>query len=297
MQRTSAQRETSGCTWKAFSVFNIMWNSKDVYYISDSTGITAQSLGRALICQFPEINFHEERFPFIRTPIDAQKTLSYILKQSLSRRPLIFSTIMNPEVRNIFDTPEVEFFDVYEKHLERLEHSLEANALRVPGVARSANDATMTRQVDAIHFCLEHDDGTNIDTYDQADVILLGVSRAGKTPISVYLATQLGLKSANFPLIAEILNQYRIPKDITRNIKKVVGLTTTPELLHSIREKRYPSSNYAKLNTCREEIQQAQQIFQKYKIPVISSAGKSIEETSTEVTQELGISKKPNASF
>lgn len=227
--------------------------------------------------------------------MEAEKILAYILRQSVGRRPLIFSTIMDPEVRKIFDAPEVEFFDVYEEHLERLESCLEAKALRVPGVARSANNVAMTKRVEAIHFCLEHDDGTNVDTYDQADVILLGVSRAGKTPISVYLATQMGLRSANFPLISEVLNTYRLPAGIIRNIKKVVGLTTKPELLHAVREKRYPDSNYARLNTCREEIRQAEQIFMKYNIPVISSAGKSIEETSTQVSQELGLSRKPGS--
>ncbi len=270
-----------------------MWSSKDIYYLSDGTGITAQNLGQALTCQFPEINFHEEKFPFIRTVTEAKKILGYILKQSVGRRPLLFSTIMDPDVRKIFDSPEVEFFDVYEKYLERLEISLEAKALRVPGVARSVNNVSMTKRVEAIHFCLDHDDGTHVETYDQAEVILLGVSRVGKTPISVYLATQMGLRSANFPLTAEILNQYRVPSEIKRNIEKVVGLSTTPEVLRSIREKRYPGSNYAKITTCREEIQQAEQIFMKYQIPVISSAGKSIEETSTQVSQELGFSRKP----
>ena len=272
-----------------------MWSSKDIYYLSDGTGITAQNLGEALTCQFPEINFHEEKFPFIRTVAEAKKIKEYILKQSVGRRPLIFSTIMDSAIRKVFDTPEVESFDVYEKYLERLEHCLEAKALRVPGVARTINNVAMAKRVEAIHFCLDHDDGTQVETYDHAEVILLGVSRVGKTPISVYLATQMGLRSANFPLTSEILNRYRIPPGITSNMEKVVGLTTTPELLRSIREKRYPGSNYAKINTCREEIQQAEQIFLKYKIPVISSAGKSIEETSTQVSQELGFSRKPGS--
>ena len=272
-----------------------MWNSKDVYYISDGTGILASSLGRALICQFPEINFHEERFPFVLTVNDAKKTLAYILKQSRSRRPLIFSTIMDQKVRKIFDSPEVELFDAFEIFMEKLETCLEAKALGVPGFSRHTGNVSMGKRVDAIHFCLEHDDGIKPEELDEAEVVLLGVSRAGKTPVSVYLATQMGLKSANFPLTAEFLTRYRLPVNITRNIKRTVGLTTTPELLHDIREKRYPRSNYAKLSTCIEEIQMAQQLFTKHKIPVISTAGKSIEEIATQVSQELGLSKKPAA--
>lgn len=269
-----------------------MWNSKDVYYISDSTGILATDLGQALICQFPEVNFHEERFPFVLTVGEAKKTLSYILKQSRGRRPLIFSTIMDPKVRKIFDSPEVELFDAFEIFMERLEICLEAKALRVPGFSRHIDNVTMGKRVEAIHFCLEHDDGIKAEECDEADVILLGVSRAGKTPVSVYLATQMGLKSANFPLTSEYLTQYRLPDGIMRNIKRVIALTTTPGLLRTVREKRYPKSTYAKLVTCAEELQQAERIFKKHQIPVVSTAGKSIEETATQVSQELGLSKK-----
>lgn len=269
-----------------------MWKSKDVYYISDSTGILATNLGQALVCQFPEVNFHEERFPFVLTVGEAKKTLAYILKQSRGRRPLIFSTIMDPKVRKVFDSPEVELFDAFEIFMERLETCLETKALRVPGFSRHIDNVTMGKRVEAIHFCLEHDDGVKPEECDEADVILLGVSRAGKTPVSVYLATQMGLKSANFPLTSEYLTQYRLPDGIMRNKKRTIALTTTPELLRTVREKRYPNSVYAKLPTCIEELHQAERIFKKHKIPIVSTAGKSIEETATQVSQELGLSKK-----
>jgi len=271
-----------------------MWKSKDVYYISDSTGILATNLGQSLLCQFPEISFHEEKFAYIRTAAEAEKVISYIIKKSgAARRPLIFSTVMNPELLKIFDKPEVEFFDAYEFFLQRLETCLEAKPLRVPGFSRRTDDVSMAKRAAAINYCLEHDDGTRVDELDESDVILVGVSRAGKTPVSVYLATQLGLKAANFPLTAEYLSQYRLPEGIRRNVRQAVGLTTSPELLHSVREKRYPGSNYAKMSTCIAEIQQAEQLFMKHSIPVIKTAGKSIEEIATEVSQELGLSKKP----
>ena len=272
-----------------------MWSSKDIYFVSDSTGILATNLGHAMLRQFPEISFHEEKFPFVLTEEEARKTLAYILKQSVGRRPIIFSTVMNDALRAIFDHPEVELFDAFEAFMERLESCLEAKALRVPGFSRHVDNITMAKRVEAIHFCLEHDDGIREDELDEADVILLGVSRAGKTPVSVYLATQMGLKAANLPLTTEILKQYKLPEAIRRNFKRTVGLTTTPELLHNVREKRYADSTYAKFATCVEEIHQAEQIFHNYNIPIISTAGKSIEETATQVTQELGLSKKPAA--
>lgn len=269
-----------------------MWSSKDVYYISDSTGILATNLGQALICQFPEISFNEERFPFIRTVEEAKTTLSYILERSAGRRPVIISTILDAEVRKVFDILEVEFFEAYGVLLERLEVCLEAKAVGEPGFARHVDDVTIARRTEAIHFCLEHDDGTKVDEYGEAEIILLGVSRTGKTPISVFIATQMGLKSANFPLTVEYLRQYRLPPPILQNLKQVVGLTTTADLLHSVREKRYPGSNYAKLATCVEEIHQAQRIFLKHQIPTVSTAGKSIEEVATQVLQKIGMPKK-----
>lgn len=269
-----------------------MWSAKDVYYISDSTGILVTNLGQALICQFPEVNFSEEKFPFVRTVAEARQVMAHIMARSGGRRPLIFSTILDPEIRAVFDTPEVEYFEAYGLFLERLETCLETRAVREPGFARHPVDVTMNKRVEAIHFCLAHDDGTKVSEYDEADVILLGVSRVGKTPVAVYLATQMGLKSANFPLTAEYLNSYRVPEMIRQNLNRVVALTTSPEELRSAREKRYPGSRYARLATCIEELKQAEQIYLKSHIPLVSSAGKSIEETSTQVMQEMGISKK-----
>ena len=269
-----------------------MWNSKDIYYVSDSTGILSTNLGQSLLCQFPEIHFHEEQFPFIRSVKEARATLKYILKNSGGRSPIIFSTIMLPEVLKVFDTPEVELFDMYVAFLDRLERSLEVQPLRLPGFYRHTDNVSISKRVEAIHYTLEHDDGTKIDELDDADVILVGVSRSGKTPASVYLATQMGLKAANFPLTIEFLTQYSLPEAIKRNIKRTVGLTTSPEMLRKVREKRYAASNYAKLVTCLEELDQAKNIFLKNKIPVVNTEGKSIEETATQIMQEIGLSRK-----
>lgn len=270
-----------------------MWSSKDVYFVSDGTGILATNLAQALLRQFPEVSFHEERFPFILTREEAKKTLAYILKHSAGRRPIVFSTIVDDRVRRIFDHPEVELFDAFAAFLQPLESCLETQALRVPGFSRQVDNITMAKRVEAIHFCLEHDDGIKSGEFDEAEVILLGVSRTGKTPVSVYLATQMGLKAANFPITSEYLREYRLPDTLRRNSRRAVGLTTTAEALHTMRDKRYPGSDYGHLNTCRKELKQAEQIMSNYGIPKISTTGRSIEEIATQVTQELGLSKKP----
>ncbi len=271
-----------------------MWKSKDIYYVSDSTGILATNLGQSLICQFPETNFHEERFPFIKTIPEAKKTLKYILKQSVGRQPIVFSTLVDPKLRAIFNHPELELFDICEAFLHRLENCLEAKALLVAGSSRITDDISTAKRVEAIDFCLSHDDGTKVEEYDNADVIMLGVSRSGKTPISVYISTHMALKPANYPLTKRDLDRYILPDGVRRNRKKAIGLTISHERLSSIRQKRYPNSNYATRTTCIQEIQQAKQIYQKYNIPVIDTSGKSIEELATQIAQEIGLQKKFN---
>ena len=136
-----------------------MWNSKDVYYVSDSTAILAEDLGQALLCQFHEISFHEEKIPFVRTTEDAKKALEMILSQSGGRSPLVFCTIMDGEIRSILNSSEVELIDLYGGFLDQMEISLETKALREPGFFRHTSDITMIKRVEAIHYSLEHDDG------------------------------------------------------------------------------------------------------------------------------------------
>jgi len=270
-----------------------MWHSKDVYYLSGNTGILAEDLGKALLCQFPEISFNTEKIPFIHTKEDAQNAIENILSKSTGRHPLVISTIMDKELITILDVPEIEFFNVCDSYLERLEDVLEAKPIRISGTSRNLDDFTMGTRVSAIQYCIAHDDGSLIKDYDEAEVILLGVSRSGKTPISVYLATQMGIKAANYPLVAEDLNAYRLPSAIVRNKARAIGLSTTPETLHFVREKRYKNSTYAQIKTCAGELSQANQIFLNYNIPIIVSDGRSIEETATQVAQKLSLKRLP----
>lgn len=269
-----------------------MWTSKDVYYVSGSTGLLAEDMGQALLCQFQEVRFNQEKIPFVKDKAAARKAMKYILEQSGGRRPLVFCTILNEEIQNIFDAPEVEFFNLFGNILEQLEACLETKALRVTGYSRPKDDIVLAERVEAIHFSLQHDDGTRTNEYDDAEIILVGVSRSGKTPVSIYLATHMGIKAANFPLTPDHLDSDELPEDILRNKKKVVGLTISPHLLRKIREKRYSGSKYAQIATCTSELNQANQMFIQHGIPVVDTDGKSIEETSVQVTQLVGISKR-----
>lgn len=269
-----------------------MLNKKNIYYVSGCTGIVATDVGKSLLSQFPETNFHEEKFPFIKNLSDAQKTINYILEQSVGIKPIIFSSLVNPEVREVFNHPEVELFDIYDAFLGRLENCLDDKPLLLPGSSRHVDDSGISKRAKAIDYCLEHDDGRKIVDCNKADVIVLGVSRSGKTPLSIYLATHIGLKVANYPLTEETLNNYKLPKEVSENITKTVGLTSNPEILSIIRQERYPDSNYAKRSVCIQELRQAEQIYQNYKIPYINTSRKSIEELAAHILQEIGLYKK-----
>lgn len=264
----------------------------DVYYVSGSTALLAEDMGRALLAQFPGIRFREEKIPFVHTPGDAQRALAHILKQSEGMQPLVFCTLMDDETRNVFNCPEIRFFDIFLSTLELLEKSLEIPARREPGYSRHFTISRMDKRVDAIHYSLEHDDGTRPDDYDEAEIILIGVSRSGKTPVSIYLATHMELKAANFPLTSDHLDKDELPKEIVRNRKKVVGLVCSARYLHTIREKRYAGSTYASLSNCTKELQQAKQLYMRHNIKVLNVEGRSIEEIAVQATQAIGLTRK-----
>jgi len=265
---------------------------QDVYYVSGSTAILAEDMGKALLAQFQGILFREEKIPFIHTPEDAHKALEHILQQSEGNPPLVFCTIMDQATRDVFNCPQVRFFDIFLNTLELLEQALGTPALREPGYSRHFTLSRMNKRVDAIHFSLEHDDGTRPAEYDEAEIILVGVSRSGKTPASIYLATHMELKSANFPLTEDHLHQHELPKEIVRNRKRAVGLTCSPQYLHTIREKRYAGSTYASLATCTRELQQANRLYIRHNLKVINVEGRSIEEIAVQAIQAIGLNKK-----
>lgn len=266
--------------------------TRQVYYISGSTAILAEDMGRALLAQFSNIRFREEKIPFIHTPEEAGEALERILNQSEGEKPLVFCTIMDPVTRDVFDNDRVIYFDIFLNTLERLENILQTKARREAGYSRHFTISRMNKRVDAIHYSLDHDDGTKTKDYDKAEIILVGVSRTGKTPVSIYLATHMELKAANFPLTQDHLNAHELPADLVRNRRNVIGLTSSPRYLHKIREKRYAGSEYASLENCTRELQQARQLFMRHNIKTINVEGRSIEELAVQATQITGIKKR-----
>lgn len=263
-----------------------MMKYRNIYYLSGNTGILAKDMGKAIVCQFPNVSFREETIPFIRTQEDAIEARSKILQRSGSGRPVIISTLLDKRLIEIFSIPEIHLYTVLDDYIRRTEGILGKKAMWESGFSRQ-DKVNIDKRVNAIHYSITHDDGVSPRDYDEADLLLIGVSRSGKTPVSIYLATQMGIKTANYPLVGDDLLLGVLPEGIIRNKKKVIGLTITAIILHAFREKRYPGSSYAQLETCTSELVQANNIFESYNFPVVYSDRHSIEETATQVFQHL----------
>jgi regulator of PEP synthase PpsR (kinase-PPPase family) len=148
------------------------------------------------------------------------------------------------------------------------------------------------QRIEAINFAMAHDDGASHRELSQADVILIGVSRSGKTPTSLYLAMQFGVKAANYPLIPEDFDRAKLPEALEPIKGHLYGLTIAPERLHEIRRERRPGSKYAELDNCRLEIREAEALMRREGVRCINSTSKSIEEIATTILRELKIQRQ-----
>ena len=276
---------------------------RKVYFLSDSTGMTAENLGRSLLVQFPQIQFESVTKPFVDTVEKAMSIGSEINQeaQTSSIKPIVIDTIVNPEISQIIKQTGCFYIDVFSTFLSPLETELgvkSAHNVGHPAIFQEEssveNSAYMAR-IDAVHFALANDDGMHLHRYDDADIILVGVSRTGKTPCSVYLGMQYGIKAANYPLIPQDLQSNKIPDALSDHTKKLFGLTIRPARLSEIRNERKPNSQYANLRTCVDEIRQAETLYRQYRIPYIDTTQLSVEEISARMLQRAGIERRADS--
>jgi len=275
---------------------------RKVFFLSDSTGMTAENLGRSLLVQFPKIQFESVTKPFIDTPEKAQKIAIEINDeaQTASERPIVIDTIVDAEVSSVIRDTKCFYIDVFSTFLSPLEnelgvksaHNVGHPAIFKEGKGSSSVDEHYMQRIDAVHFALANDDGMHLHRYAEADIILIGVSRTGKTPSSVYLGMQYGVKAANYPLIPDDLETNKLPPALADHQKKLFGLTIRPSRLAEIRNERKPNSQYANLRTCVDEIRQAETLYRQYRIPYIDTTQLSVEEISARMLQRAGIERR-----
>lgn len=267
---------------------------RSVFFLSDQTGITTEAMGNALLTQFGEIEVRKELIPFIDTELKADKAIVKIQNRYIQDgiRPLILSSIINSVIRDKFKLADVCFIDFFETFLPILETEMGEKAKLVMGRSHGIKDeGKYYRRIDAIDFALQNDDGVSVKNYDNADVILVGVSRVGKTPTCLYLAVNYGIKAANYPFAETDLKHDKLPKQLVPYYAKLFGLTINIDRLHQIRQNRIPDSSYASLVTCKSEIEAVERIMHQYDIPFLNTSEKSIEEIASNIMQRIRLER------
>ena len=263
---------------------------RTVFFISDGTGITAETFGNAILAQF-ETQMRHVRLPFIDTADKAHQVVRQINHVAITegKRPIVFTTLVNDEVREVISKGcRGMLLDMFSTFVNPLEDELGIKSNhRIGRFSDISKSQSYTDRIEAINFSLAHDDGQSNLDLEKSDVILVGVSRSGKTPTSLYLAMQYGLKASNYPLIPEDFERKQLPSALLPHRQKIFGLTIQPERLSEIRNERRPNSKYASLENCRHEVAEAESMMRRSGIRWLSSTTKSIEEIATTILQEI----------
>jgi regulator of PEP synthase PpsR (kinase-PPPase family) len=265
--------------------------NRTVFFVSDGTGITAETFGNSILNQFGGKPRHVRR-PFIDSPAKATQVVQEINAAAAAegRRPIVFITLVDDEVRGLFTGDDCKglVLDMFRTFIEPLEAEFGVKSNhRVGRFSDAARSAEYDDRIEAINFSLAHDDGQSAKNLQSADVILVGVSRSGKTPTSLYLAMQHGIKAANYPLIPEDFERNRLPASLSPYKAKCFGLTIDPQRLAQIRNERRPGSKYAALDNCRYEVSAAESMMRREGIAWLSSTHKSIEEIATTILRDI----------
>jgi [pyruvate, water dikinase]-phosphate phosphotransferase / [pyruvate, water dikinase] kinase len=267
--------------------------ARPVFFVSDGTGITAETLGTTLLTQFDNVEFKKTTLPFINTVEKARSTVEYI--DFLARngpRPMVFSTTVNEEVRAILRGSTALFTDLFDTYIHAIENELGQKSSHASGQAHGLRDRRRyDARIAAMNFAMEHDDGQSTRELTQAQVILIAPSRCGKTPTMLYLALQHGIFATNFPITEDDLEKQRLPESLEGLADRCFGFTSDPERLHQVRTERRPGSRYASLAQCSYELREAERLYQRYNIPFVSTATRSIEEIAAVVIQEKGLER------
>jgi regulator of PEP synthase PpsR (kinase-PPPase family) len=265
--------------------------NRSVFFVSDGTGITAETFGNSVLAQFETRPRHVRR-PFIDS-VDKAWTVLEEINQAADhegKRPIVFITLVNDEIRRVLTTEACKgmVLDMFRTFVEPLEveFGVKSNH-RIGRFSDAAKSEEYHDRIDAINFSLAHDDGQSARNLDSADVILVGVSRSGKTPTSLYLAMQHGIKAANYPLIPEDFERGKLPPALATHRTKCFGLSINPQRLSQIRNERRPGSKYASIENCRYEVLEAELMMRKAGIAWLSSTHKSIEEIATTILRDI----------
>jgi [pyruvate, water dikinase]-phosphate phosphotransferase / [pyruvate, water dikinase] kinase len=266
-----------------------------VFFLSDSTGISAETMGNALLIQFPHLTFERRLIPFISSAEEAREVAA-IIDEAMDGpvTPLVFSTAATEEIRMELRRSRCPIIDFYEMHMARVEETLGVGALNAPARLHGVGDVQRyNSRMQAIEYSIQHDDGQTLRALDRADVILVAPSRCGKTPTSMYLALQHGLFVANYPLVEEDLESTDLPRPVRDLADRCFGMLASPHRLSEVRQQRRPNSRYASIDQCAFELRRAEAIYRANHLRIINSTTRSVEEMATLIVQTLSDRRQP----
>lgn len=269
--------------------------SRSAFIISDRTGLTAEALCHSLISQFPSIHFKVETLPFVDTVDKAETTVARINQTTVSdgTRPLVFATLVDDDIRRLISSSEAVFFDLFDTFIDPLEKELDVESSHSVGKSHGVMDvAQYSARIGAVNYALSTDDGLETAHYGGADVVVIGVSRSGKTPTCLYLSLQFGIYAANYPLTSTDLDSSALPQVLLPYSGKMFGLTIDPFRLQQIRQERYPGESYASARNCQYEVAQAEAMYRSCNIPYVNTTKMSVEEIGAHILHRAGLKRK-----
>lgn len=272
-----------------------MPNRRTAFFISDRTGITVEMLGNSLLTQFDNVEFRRITLPFIDNLDKIREALAQIdaAGSESGKRPLVFTSLMANDLRTEIAKANAMVLDLFDRFIVPLEAELGVKSAHAVGRSHSAgNFKDYNHRIEAVNYTLAHDDGVTNRNLEEADIILVGVSRSGKTPTCLYMALQFGVKAANYPLIPEDLEKMKLPPALLPLKHKVWGLTIMPDRLQQIRQERKPDSKYAAIDNCKWEVQAAERLMNNAGVSYLNSTTKSIEELATTILHEARLDRR-----
>jgi regulator of PEP synthase PpsR (kinase-PPPase family) len=270
-------------------------NRRSAFFVSDRTGITAEMLGHSLLTQFDGLSLQETTLPFIDNLDKAQDAVQKINAAAAADgvRPIIISTLANTEIAAEVGKANALFLDCFQIFIAPLENELGSRASHEIGRTHNVNDiVNYYKRMESVNYTLSHDDGVSTRDLSEADVVLVGVSRCGKTPTCLYLSMQFGIRAANYPFIPEDFSSHQLPATLRPLRDRLYGLTIAPARLHSIRNERRPNSSYADLQNCEREVREAEALMRRENIPFLDATRKSVEELATTIMQQAKLERR-----